>query len=284
MAEIAAGIQAELDVVVRQMSTWDAGSALSRFNQAPAGTWVEVPGELYYVLDHALRVAQETGGAFDPTVGRLVNLWGFGPDCAPGQVPAHEETEALRATQGWRRLRCDPSRRRVRQPGGVSIDFSAIAKGFGVDQVSDYLDRLGLGNHLVEVGGELRGQGGKGGLPWWVELERPDGAGRGDVLALHGLSVATSGDYRRYFEAAGVRYAHTMDPHTGRPVTSALAAVTVVHISCMAADALSTALTVLGAEEGMEHAARHRIAARFVERRGSAYVEFLSPAMEEMLR
>ncbi|HEY4068049.1 MAG TPA: FAD:protein FMN transferase, partial [Burkholderiaceae bacterium] len=180
---------------------------------------------------------------------------------------------------------------RVLQPGGVRLDLSAIAKGFGVDQVSRRLARRGFENHLVEVGGELRGSGLRAdGQPWWVDLMAPPAAAGSTTalpltrVALHGLSVATSGDYLRHFDdAAGVRRSHTIDPRSGRPVEHGLCSVSVLHAECLLADALSTALTVLGPAHGLRFANAHGIAALFVERRGDALVETLSPAFDALL-
>ncbi|MDF3834129.1 FAD:protein FMN transferase, partial [Cupriavidus basilensis] len=192
-----------------------------------------------------------------------------------------------RALCGWQRIVLDEAAGRARQPGGVRLDFCAIAKGFGVDAVSRYLSGKGIASHLVEVGGELRGHGVKpDGLPWWVALESPPGtspAMQDTLVALHGLSVATSGDYRRYFDSDGRRYAHTLDPRTGYPASHALASVTVLHPQCMLADAYSTALTVLGPEAGMVFARRHALAARFLIRHSNGFEERLSPAFEAML-
>lgn len=283
-----AAIQERLDLVTAQMSGWERDSDLSRFNRAPAGTWQELPREFMTVLDCALAVAAESGGAFDPGIGRLVELWGFGPQPAPQDgLPEAGRLEAARADSGWARLRLDPACRRALQPGGLSLDLSGIAKGYAVDLVAERLAAAGIGAFLVEIGGELRGQGVKpDGTPWWVALERPPGeAVRTDdiLVALHGLAVATSGDYRRCFHHAGRRYGHTLDPRTGWPVEDRLASVSVLHPSCMRADALATALCVLGPEAGLEHARRHGIAALFLTRGSEGLREHMSPAFATML-
>lgn len=267
--------------VIAEASGWDPASDLCRFNRAPAGTSPILPEGLFGVLDHALALARDTGGAVDPTVGALVDLWGFGP---PGPCAAPPDEAAVAAAQapvGWQRLSVDRERRTVRQPGGLALDLSGIAKGWAVDLVSERLSADGIACHLVEVGGELRGEGVKpDGQPWWVALEPvPGQAGPENLVALHGLSIATSGDYRRFFDAGGQRYAHTIDPRTGRPCADPPAAVTVLHASCMAADALATALTVLGADAGLAYAARRDVAALFVLRTG----ERMTPALAAML-
>lgn len=273
-------IEAALDCVDREMSTWRADSDLNRYNRAAADSWVELPAACYRVVATALAIAAQTDGAYDPTVGRLVNLWGFGPD---GRREAPPDAAALahaRAACGWQRVRSDPARNAVWQPGGVFLDLSAIAKGFAVDQVCEALQHGGIDDYLVEVGGELRACGRRGdGRPWYVAIESPEDTGDASALPLVGVlrdgAIATSGDYLRYFENAGQRYSHTIDPRTAEPVSHALAAVTVLHAETMLADAYSTAFSVLGADDGLAFAQRHGIAARFVSRAapGLAIVE-----------
>lgn len=283
-------IQAELDQVVAQMSTWDAASDLSRFNAAEAGSWIALPDGFFKVLSGAQTLAQLTAGAYDVTAGAVVNCWGFGPGAARDDIPSDEEIRSALRRVGWSRLLLDAPQQRALQPGGLYVDLSSIAKGYGVDRIAECVGRFGVAHYLAEVGGELRGQGCKpDGSPWWVELEPvPDaaiGAGRW-IVALDGLSIATSGDYRRYFELDSRRYAHTLDPRSGRPVRNAPASVTVLHAECMQADALATALTVLGLQDGMAYAERHGIAALFVLRRrddASATDEFASSAFLALL-
>ena len=279
-------IQAALDEVVAQMSTWDARSDLCRFNAAAPGTWHALPESFLAVLACARDVAERSDGAFDPTTGALVDAWGFGPRPRRG-LPDAATLARAREDAGWRRIALDPVRRGLLQPGGLTLDFSAIAKGFGVDQVAHALDALGIVDHLVEVGGELRGSGVKpDGRPWWVELEQPgdDGAVQRTLLALHGLSVATSGDYRRWFEHDGTRYSHTIDPRDGQPIRHGLAAVTVIHADCMRADAWSTALNVLGPDAGLALADRLGLAARLLARDGHGLVERRSTAFDALLQ
>ena len=286
-------IQRCLDDVVAQMSTWERESDLSRFNRAEAGSWQVLPPDFFQVLDYALCVARDSGGAYDPTAGALVDLWGFGAprhySDAGFVAPDDAAIAKARACTGWQRVVLDPATQRAQQPGGVCLDLSAVAKGFGVDQVARYLIGCGIENHLVEVGGELRGAGTKpDGQPWWVALENPPPPGpphdaSQTIVALHGLAAATSGDYRRSFDLDGRRHCHSVDPRTGHPITHGLASVTVLHPECMAADALSTALTVMGLEQGLAHARRHRIAALFVQRNGAGLEEHMSEAFAALL-
>lgn len=266
--------------VVAEMSGWEPSSALSRFNRAPAGSWQALPHGFATVLDAALRVAGATDGAFDPTLGRLIDLWGFGPTGAVAGSPDEASLDDARREAGWRRLERDGAR--LLQPGGLALDLSGIAKGFAVDLVAASLRELGLASFLVEIGGELRGEGVKADLsPWWVALERPPGADAlpETLVALHGLSVATSGDYRRFRDTGSGRVAHTVDPRTGRPARSPLASVSVIAAECIEADSWATALTVLGPERGLEAAERHGIAAHLVLRDGGAFRELCSPAL-----
>ncbi|MET0321047.1 MAG: FAD:protein FMN transferase [Duganella sp.] len=273
-AAVQHGLQQQLDHVVAEMSHWESDSNLGRYNRAAAGSWHALPPAFYDVLSFALDVARASGGACDPCAGSLVDLWGFGPhgrfDKPDFSAPAPDQVDAARARLAAARAQfaLEPApARRVLQPGGIALDLSAVAKGYGVDRLAYYLKSLGLLHFVVEVGGELRGAGVKpDGQPWWVALEQVEQGPQQLVLALHGLAVATSGDYRRYFERGGRRYAHTIDPRSGMPIANDLASVTVIHPQCMAADAWSTALTVLGPVDGLALAERQGLAARFVAR------------------
>ncbi|WP_218184739.1 FAD:protein FMN transferase [Luteibacter sp. UNCMF366Tsu5.1] len=272
-AAIQQGIQAELDTVVAQMSTYDDASDLSRFNRAPAGTWHTLPPEFFAVLRHALALARDTGGAYDPTVGPLVNLWGFGPGERRRETPSAAALNAARARVGWQRIRLDEATQSAFQPGGVYVDLSSVAKGFGVDQVAAFLDRAGASAYLVEVGGELRAHGRKpDGSPWRVGVERPGAAAgavqRQDelerVVVLDEKTIATSGDYRHFFEDGGRFFSHHIDPRTGTPVAHRVASVSIVADDGLHADPLGTAMMVLGPEQGLAYAKRHGIAVLFI--------------------
>jgi thiamine biosynthesis lipoprotein len=297
-AELGPALQRELDEIVAQMSHWDGSSLLSRYNRAPAETWHALPPQFFAVMDYALKVREETGGAYDPAAGALVNLWGFGPtgryDQAGFYAPAPELVAAVLAQRQGHRPRLDRDSRCLYQPGGAILDLSSVAKGYAVDCLAQRLEALGVRHYLVEVGGELRGAGVKlDGQPWWVELEGvPDAAGSPvpqSVVALHGLAVATSGDYRRYYQLSMSQHAHrrashTLDPRTGYPIANDVASVTVLAPTCMAADALSTALTVMGVEAGLPFAERRGIAARYLLRDGDGLREVDTPAWRELLQ
>ncbi|HEY0269072.1 MAG TPA: FAD:protein FMN transferase, partial [Methyloradius sp.] len=241
-----------------------------------------VPAHFSRVLECALEIAADTDGAFDPTIGPLVNLWGFGPDPVRDSLPSREQILAAKARCGWQRLVLKNGS--IEQPGGLYLDFSGIAKGYSVDLIARNLREAGISNFLVEVGGELYGFGIKpDAQPWWVTLENP-ALSAGDlqtIVALHGLAVATSGDYRRYFDYDGVRYSHTIDPRTGSAV-AASSVVSVLHSSCMHADAIATALMVLGIKAGLDYAARRGIAALFTQVEDGKPVQYASPALLTM--
>ena len=273
-AGTADGVQAALDLVVAQMSQWEDGSDLARFNRAAPGVWHDIPAEFADVIQAALAIAQASAGAFDPGLGRLTEAWGFGRagpvDQAPKDDPAADRTVDF-----------DPAARRIRRGEGAALDLSGIAKGYGVDLAAEWLLANGVRHFLLEVGGELRGEGIRpDGQPWWVDVEMPPTS---SILpwriALHDLSVATSGNYRRGFVADGTHYTHSFDPKTGRPIVNGVASVTVIHRNCMHADGWATALTVLGAEAAIALADEQRLAACVV----AGDREYLSRAWREML-
>lgn len=282
-------IENALNEVIQEMSTWAPDSSLCRFNRRPTGSRQTLEAGFARVMDVALDVARRSGGAFDPTAGRWVDAWGFGPPGPQGPTEDLAPTDGSAASPNrppdWSRLSWDPTTRQLLQPGQAQLDLSAIAKGHAVDLVFERLRDHCVHSLLVEVGGELRGAGLRpDGHPWWVAVETP-GAGAVDTrIALHGLSIATSGDYRRYFfDAQGRRRPHTIDPRTGAPVEHGLASVTVVHAEAVWADAWSTALTVLGWEAGWTLACQENLAALFVQRHdGGRWHERSTPALERM--
>lgn len=285
-------ISGALDTVVRQMSPWEPDSDLSRYNHAAAGCWRALPEPFFTVLCSALELARETGGAYDPTVGPVVDLWGFGPAPAHGTVPSVAELQRAQSRVGWQRVTLDVAQRRAWQPGGAGLDLSSIAKGYAVDAIALALRERGCVNALVEVGGELLGCGRRpDGQPWHVAVKLPGldareasgGTEPGPVLALPDLAVATSGDDFRHFVADGEHCSHTIDPRCGWPIRHTLASVTVVHAQCMQADALATALLVLGPEAGWAYAERLGLAALFIRRSTDGHEARPTEAFEALL-
>ncbi|MDE2849945.1 MAG: FAD:protein FMN transferase [Acidobacteriota bacterium] len=301
---IRALVQERLDAVDRAMSTYREESEISRFNRLRAGESLVFSEETWAVLELAWRVLEETGGAFDPTVGPLVDAWGFG---APGRsaepTPVSDDhVTELRRTIGAVELASE-IRRVLKLEDGTALDLSAIAKGWATDRVSEALTEAGYADHLVEVGGEVRTSGhSPAGDPWRVAIERPpvrapnprqsapativeDGIQPSlqRVLSFTEGSLATSGDYRNYWERDGQRYSHTIDPRTGRPVLHALASASVVHESCAIADAYATALMVLGPEDGLHWADENNIAALLLVYREDSLEELPSAAFRNRL-
>lgn len=260
-------VQATLDEVVAQMSHWQADSHMGQFNRAAAGSAWPLPAQFARVMDAAMDWAQRTGGAYDPTMGALVNLWGFGPRPDPlaahsGQLPSESAIAQARRCSGYQQLAWQAGQQNLVQPGGVQLDLSGIAKGFAVDAVVERLQRAGWAHGLLEVGGELRAWGHKpGGAAWQVALAGAASDRYVQHVALRDGSLATSGDHWHAFTHKGQRYAHTLDARTGWPVAAALRSVTVWHAQCMHADAMATVITVLGPKEGWDWAVAHQVAA-----------------------
>jgi thiamine biosynthesis lipoprotein len=279
---LVAAVNQELTLVDRQMSTWKADSLLSQLNRAPVGEAFAITPPLKEVLLLSQEIHARSGGAFDVTVGPLVNRWGFGPDGRPQAAPSDVELAALQASTGQRHLTLDPTApSATRSAEGLTVDLSAVAKGYAVDRVSRALNALGAHDHMVEIGGEVVARGrNASGQPWRIAIEQPDSLARSpmDVVSLDDEAMATSGDYRNYLEIEGTRYSHSVDPRTGRPVTHALASVTVVATDCASADAWATALTVLGPDEGIAVANREGIAAFFLVRNDDGFERRASAA------
>ncbi|MBL0914863.1 MAG: FAD:protein FMN transferase [Sphingopyxis sp.] len=253
--ETAACVRAALDRVVAQMSQWEADSDLSRFNRAPADEWHAIPPEFAEVISAALEIAQASGGAFDPALGAITERWGFGVSLVDEMV--EDGAAAVRD------IEFAPDPPRIRRSEGATLDLSGIAKGYGVDLAAEMLLAAGVRHFLIEVGGELRGEGVRpDGQPWWVDVEMPPTSSVAPYrVALHDLSVATSGNYRRSVTIDGKLYSHSFDPRTGRPIAHGVSSATVLHRSCTMADGWATALTVLGAEHAIALADAQRLAA-----------------------
>jgi len=267
---LAEAIETTLAEVDRRMSTYRPDSELSRLNAHADTDPVPISLELLHVLRRALAISEATGGAFDVTVGPLVNAYGFGPEPRPTTLPSDAQIEVLRQRVGYRMIRLDLRAGTVaKQRPDLYLDLSAIAKGYAVDQVAAVLDARGIHDYMVEVGGEVRVKGRRGrGKLWRIGVEKPTPRGRGiyRVLELTDTALATSGDYRNYYDHDGRRISHTIDPRTGRPITHALASVTVLAADCESADAWATALMVLGPKEGYNLAEKNAVAAMFLIR------------------
>lgn len=266
-------LRSDIDVtlasLVRSMSTYDPRSELARFNASTSTQWTSVSPELLTVLMAASDAGDLTHGAFDATVGPLVDLWGFGPALRGVALPGPDEIEQARARVGHHLLQIERRSRKIRkQRSDVHVDLSSIGKGYGVDRVAALIEAHGADRYLVEIGGEFRVRGlNDGQQPWRLAIEAPI-AGRREiagVIELHGGGVATSGNYRDFFDAGGRRFSHILDPQLGVPVDHPPMSVTVISGSAMQSDALATALLVKGPDAGYRFAAAHGISAIFVE-------------------
>jgi thiamine biosynthesis lipoprotein len=269
LERLAADVQAALDGVNRGMSLYRPESELMRLNRHPASVPLPLSKELYAVLAAGQRVAELSQGAFDVSVAPLVDAWGFGPQ-KRREVPAAGELQARRAAVDYRSLRLDPQHRSATKAhAGLQADLGGIAKGYGVDLAARALEAGGVEDYMIEVGGEVRTRGRNAARQAWrIGIEEPDALPQRarTVVPLSGSAMATSGDYRIYFEQAGRRYSHEIDPRTAAPIAHGLASVTVVAEDCMTADALATALIVLGPQAGWLMAQREKLAAYFIVR------------------
>ena len=270
LAALREGVGRVLARIDDRMSTWRPESELSRFNRHRSTEPFPVSADTLAVFRHALEISGLTGGAFDVTVAPLVDAWGFGPAGRPAAFPDSAEVERLRARVGYRQLELDAAASTIRklQPE-VAADLSALAKGYAVDQVADLLRGERVESYLIEVGGEVRARGrSERGDAWRVGIERPE---PGPPLlqrqfGIRDLALATSGDYRNFYELDARRLSHTIDPRTGRPVAHGLASASVLDPLCVRADALATALEVLGPEDGFALAADNGWAALLIGR------------------
>ena len=290
-SDLESTIDAVLADINRHLSTYDPSSDISRFNVNPSIDWIPVSRVLLDAVMQSAQVSLATDGAFDITVGPIVKAWGFGPAAADtADPPDAEQIERLRLAAGQDKLvaRIDPPALR-KTVSALQIDVDGIAPGIAVDRIAERFEALGIRDYLVELGGEVRARGlSPADRSWRVAVEAPAAGERRPfaLLELDGFAVSTSGDYRDFRETAGRRVSHTIDPRTAAPVTHRLTSVTVVHASTAMADAFSTALMVLGPDEGLEAARRLRIAALFIERPPGegAFIESQTPEFASFRR
>ena len=278
-------IAARLEMVNTQMSPYHKGGDIYRLNEAHKGVVVKVHHEVLAVLQKAVEISELTGGAFDVTVGPLIRLWGFHDKKRLTEPPSEAAIKEAQRRIGYQYLLLDPVHSTVAKGvEGLDVDLSAIAKGRSVDMVAETLDANGESNYMVEVGGEIRCRGKNDtGVDWRIGIEKP--AAPDDtqrkvlrVVPLSNLSMATSGDYRSYYMIHNKRYSHTIDPVSGKPVSHALASVSVLTEDCMTADALATGFTVLGVRESMRIADKRGYAAYFIEREQGGFKSYASRA------
>lgn len=279
-------VDRKLELVNDQMSTYRKDSELSQFNQSTASTPFTVSKDTAIVIREAIRLNELTEGALDVTVGPLVNLWGFGPEARPEVVPTEDELNTRRATVGIQHLSVTDTTVTKDIPE-LYVDLSTIAKGWGVDVVANYLEELGITNYMVEVGGEMRVKGNnKENVAWRIAIEKPSVDERSiqEIIEPGHHAVATSGDYRIYFEKEGVRYSHIINPITGKPIANKVVSVTVLDKSSMTADGLATGLMVLGEKKGMEIANINNIPVFMIVKTKDGFKEIASEAFKPFLK
>ncbi|ENK0809020.1 FAD:protein FMN transferase [Vibrio fluvialis] len=274
-----------LEEVNDQMSTYRKDSELSRFNQYQGIDPFEVSNQTATVVREAIRLNGLTEGALDVTVGPLVNLWGFGPEARPEVVPTDAELAERKANTGIHHLSVEGNKLSKDLPH-LYVDLSTIAKGWGVDVVANYIESQGIHNYMVEVGGEIRLKGlNRDSVPWRIAVEKPtvDERSIQEIIEPGDMAIATSGDYRNYFERDGVRYSHIINPQTGRPIHNRVVSVTVLDKSCMTADGLATGLMVLGDEKGIEIAEQNHIPVFMIVKTDDGFKEIASSAFKPYL-
>ena len=275
---VGVAVQNILDEVDRQMSTYRLDSDIARFNQSPANTCMQMPQPVLELAQYGYELSRSSDGAFDLTLGPLLDLWGFGPQARGKRVPSTDEIAATKAKVGYQHVRVVGEQ--LCKDADVKVEFNSIAAGYTVDRISQRFAELNIDSYMIEVTGELIAKGLKpDGSPWRIDLEQPLGDGQRviqRILEIDGYGLNTSGDYRNYFEENGVRFSHTIDPQVGAPISHRLASVTVVDRSTLHADGLGTLLLVLGPERGLAFAEEHKIAAFFVMRDGEGFATQVS--------
>lgn len=278
-------IDSILIIVNQQMSTYIPNSELSLFNKLTDTSWFKVSGDLSKVMNQALHVWGESDGFYDITVGPIVNLWGFGPNFIPSKIPTASEINRVKRNLGIDKINIDLANSFVKKSvPNLYCDLSSIAKGFGVDRVALYLENLGYDNYMVEIGGEVRTKGRNDkNEDWKIGISTPLSDGLQKIIAISGVSVATSGDYLNYFEEDGVRYSHLIDPKTGSPIKHNLASVTVIHEDCSFADAYATTINVMGPEIGYEFAVKKKLPVFMIVREGNEFVEKFTPEFKKYI-
>ena len=281
-------IESLLENINSLMSTWRADTEISRFNTTTSTEWFGVSPQTHSLLQAAATIHKLSGGAFDPTVSPLVELWGFGHSFPEQGLPDAARIIATLQHTGLEKLLLDDSAKRVRKTiPQLQLDLSAIAKGYAVDEVARLMSAQGIQDYLVEIGGEIRAAGkNPGGETWRVAIEYPHSdklRSAAAILRITDAAIATSGDYRNFVEVDGRHYSHIIDPLTGRPVTHNPASVTVIAADCLSADAWATAFTVIGASKGVELADSLQMAVMFIHKDGDTFTTTSSSKMMKYL-
>ena len=286
--ELQQGVDQLLLNVNQQMSTYIDDSEISQFNKLAINRWQTVSTDFIEVALLSQQLSTLSGGRFDVTIGPLIELWGFGRESS-SSVPSDEAITEAKAKVGWQALDIDVDKQQLRKTKPISVNLSAIAKGFGVDKIAGYLETNGVENYLVEIGGEIRVKGlSPSDQSWRLGIEKPSLSQQGaqEIVALSDASIATSGDYRNYFEENGLRYSHTIDPQTGKPVRHNIASVTVIALTAALADGYATALNVMGLDDALSLAKEQQLAAFFIlydQNQEGGYREVMTSQFDQYL-
>lgn len=278
-------VDVDLELINDLMSTYRPQSELMRFNAYQGKDAFALSEPTRIVMAEAIRIGQQTKGVLDVTVGPLVELWGFGAQGRIDIAPEQSQIDAVQPYIGIDKLSLTAAGLTKSVPE-LAVDLSTIAKGYAVDRVAEILEQAGIMNYLVEIGGEMRLKGNKGEQPWRIAIEKPATGERAvqRVITPGDMAVATSGDYRNYFEQDGVRFSHLINPHTGRPIQNRIVSTTVFHTSCMTADAYATALNIMQDEEqALAFANQHQIAVLMVVKTADGYQELASDMFKPYL-
>lgn len=279
------GIDSVLQSVNKQMNPWDPSSEISRFNRMSSEDSMKISPDFVKVIKISGEIFELSGGAFDPTVGPLTDLWGFGPGSKSHTAPTKQAVDSCLEFVGFKKISLT-GKSLGKSDSRIRLDLSAVAKGFGVDAVAGYLKSRNYQNFLVEIGGEVVCSGQIKGRNWRLGIDRPadnalPGQDLNSIISISGQGVATSGDYRNFYMDQGKRYSHTINPKTGEPVRHSLASVTIIAQDCARADAMATACMVLGEKspewiESIPHTEGY-----FIFREGkNTYREVMTPGFE----
>ena len=270
-------IEKILSEINQSMSTYIEKSELSKINYSKSLDWHTLSDDLFTVIEHANNISKKTNGAFDITIGPLVNLWGFGPNKSENKIPSTESIELVKKDIGYRKILLNKSQKKISKlVPDLYLDLSGIAKGFAVDKIARHLEKKNLENYLIEIGGELLANGiNNDKMIWQIGIENPDGRDKQvkRIIQLKNMAMATSGDYKNYFEENGVRYSHTIDPVTGKPIKHKLVSVTVLDNTALNADALATAFMVMGPEKTLSLASDLKVAVYLIIKNGQIFEE-----------
>ncbi len=284
--ELAKEINSVLDVVNNLMSTWLKSSEITQINNKPTGQWITVSTDTLYVIELAQTISKLSKGAFDVTIGSLIDLWGFGAKEVSRNFPDDKKIQQALLNSGYQNLDIDHTQNALKKNTPMSLNLSAIAKGYAVDKITQHLSQYHFSGYLVEIGGEIRTIGKKiDGSQWRVAIESPSPTFREvyKIINITERAIATSGDYRNFFEKNGQRYSHIINPVTGKPITHNLASVTVVSDTTARADAIATTLMVMGDKKGMSFCEKNGIAAYFIVSQNGIFKKRISNAFEKYL-